>query len=241
MLLHQNGRRREDGNLFAVQHGLECGPQGDFGFAVANVSAQQAVHIARAFHIGENLLHALLLVRGQLVGEHILKFALPRRFVAESKSRCSLARRVKFGQVEGEFLQPGLHFALLPFPLSAAQTVQFRGAVLRADKLLHAVKLVGGDVEFIVAQIPDQQIIPRDALGVQLDHAVENTYAMSLHGKSLRRFRRHIGMIFQSFNLVTRSTVIKNVLTSMSAPSATSTTLKKPSFLSAVMTCPSFA
>ena len=32
-----------------------------------------------------------------------------------------------------------------------------------------------------------------------------------LKGKSLRKFRRHIGMVFQSFNLVTRSTVINNV------------------------------
>ncbi len=44
---------------------------------------------------------------------------------------------------------------------------------------------------------------------------VDGVDVMTLHGKALRRFRRHIGMIFQSFNLVTRSTVIKNVLTSM--------------------------
>ena len=44
---------------------------------------------------------------------------------------------------------------------------------------------------------------------------VDGVDVMSLRGKSLRKFRRHIGMIFQSFNLVTRSTVIKNVLTSM--------------------------
>jgi len=31
-------------------------------------------------------------------------------------------------------------------------------------------------------------------------------------GKALRQFRRGIGMVFQSFNLVTRTTVIKNVL-----------------------------
>ena len=36
---------------------------------------------------------------------------------------------------------------------------------------------------------------------------------MELQGKSLRAFRRKIGMIFQSFNLITRTTVIKNVLT----------------------------
>lgn len=35
-----------------------------------------------------------------------------------------------------------------------------------------------------------------------------------LRGKELRRFRRKLGMVFQSFNLVTRTTVIKNVLTS---------------------------
>lgn len=34
----------------------------------------------------------------------------------------------------------------------------------------------------------------------------------SLSGKSLRRFRRDIGMVFQSFNLVKRTSVIKNVL-----------------------------
>ena len=42
---------------------------------------------------------------------------------------------------------------------------------------------------------------------------VDGTDVMTLHGKSLRRFRRKIGMIFQSFNLITRTTVIKNVLT----------------------------
>lgn len=35
----------------------------------------------------------------------------------------------------------------------------------------------------------------------------------TLRGKALRRFRRNIGMIFQSFNLITRTTVLKNVLT----------------------------
>jgi len=35
-----------------------------------------------------------------------------------------------------------------------------------------------------------------------------------LEGKKLRKFRRKIGMVFQSFNLVNRTTVIKNVLAS---------------------------
>ncbi len=34
----------------------------------------------------------------------------------------------------------------------------------------------------------------------------------SLNGKALRKFRRHIGMVFQSFNLIGRTTVLRNVL-----------------------------
>ena len=41
---------------------------------------------------------------------------------------------------------------------------------------------------------------------------VNGTDVSTLSGKSLHRFRRGIGMVFQSFNLVTRTTVIKNVL-----------------------------
>ena len=43
---------------------------------------------------------------------------------------------------------------------------------------------------------------------------VDGVDVMSLKGRELRRFRRKVGMIFQSFNLVTRTTVVKNVLAS---------------------------
>ena len=43
---------------------------------------------------------------------------------------------------------------------------------------------------------------------------VDGEEVNSLKGKELRKFRRKIGMVFQSFNLVTRTTVVNNVLTS---------------------------
>ena len=52
-----------------------------------------------------------------------------------------------------------------------------------------------------------------DATGGEL--TVDGVDVMSLHGRAMRRYRRKIGMIFQSYNLVTRSTAIRNVLTSM--------------------------
>ncbi|MNI38689.1 Phosphate-import ATP-binding protein PhnC [compost metagenome] len=44
--------------------------------------------------------------------------------------------------------------------------------------------------------------------------SVDGVDVAKLKGKQIRKFRRRIGMIFQSFNLVTRTTVIKNVLVS---------------------------
>ncbi len=43
---------------------------------------------------------------------------------------------------------------------------------------------------------------------------VDNIEVAQLKGKGVRKLRRRIGMIFQSFNLVTRTTVLKNVLVS---------------------------
>ena len=43
---------------------------------------------------------------------------------------------------------------------------------------------------------------------------VDGVDVNSLKGASLRKFRRNVGMIFQSFNLITRTTVLNNVLTS---------------------------
>lgn len=42
---------------------------------------------------------------------------------------------------------------------------------------------------------------------------VNGVEVKNLKGKELRSFRRKIGMIFQSFNLISRTSVIKNVLT----------------------------
>ncbi len=42
---------------------------------------------------------------------------------------------------------------------------------------------------------------------------VDDINVNSLNQKEVRKFRRRIGMVFQSFNLVTRTTVLKNVLT----------------------------
>lgn len=55
--------------------------------------------------------------------------------------------------------------------------------------------------------------------------SVNGTEVSGLKGKDLRKFRRKIGMVFQSFNLVNRTSVINNVLTARVADMGTIRTL----------------
>ena len=76
-------------------------------------------------------------------------------------------------------------FSHAPLP----SLLSFGRGVLRADELLHAVELIGGHVELVVAQIPDQQIIARHALGLQLHHTVVNADAVHLVHHVVARFQ----------------------------------------------------
>ena len=51
VLLDQQCRRHQQDDLFAVLDGLERGTDGDFGLAIADVAANQAVHRDCAFHV----------------------------------------------------------------------------------------------------------------------------------------------------------------------------------------------
>src|SRR5205085_12529678 len=51
MLLSENSRRREHGDLFAVHNGLECRAHSDFSFAETNIATDQAIHRSRTFHV----------------------------------------------------------------------------------------------------------------------------------------------------------------------------------------------
>ncbi len=77
VLPRKNGCGNEHGNLLAVHNRLERGADGDLRFAEAHVAAEQSVHGARHFHIVLDFINAAELVVGFLVGEALLKVALP--------------------------------------------------------------------------------------------------------------------------------------------------------------------
>lgn len=78
---------------------------------------------------------------------------------------------------------------------------------IRQGEFIAVIGLSGAGKSTLIRTINRMHDISEGSL------TVNGTDVSSLKGRSLRRFRRGIGMIFQSFNLVTRTTVLKNVLT----------------------------
>ncbi len=72
----EDGGGGEDGDLLAVLHGFEGGAHGDFGFAVADVAAEQAVHGLGGLHVGLDVGDGGDLVVGLVEVEGVFELAL---------------------------------------------------------------------------------------------------------------------------------------------------------------------
>ncbi len=121
MLLGEDRRRREDGDLLAVHHGLERRAQRNLRFAVAHVAAEQAIHRQVALHVALDLLRGLKLVGRFVVGEVFLKFLLPRRVRPKGVAPVLLPLGVELHEVEGQLLEAFAHLRFLLVPVLAAQ------------------------------------------------------------------------------------------------------------------------
>jgi phosphonate transport system ATP-binding protein len=78
---------------------------------------------------------------------------------------------------------------------------------IRDGEFVAIIGLSGAGKSTLLRSINKMQSITKG------DIVIDNVNISSLGGKKLREFRRNIGMIFQSFNLVKRMSVFNNVLT----------------------------
>ena len=173
MLLGQNGRRYQNGHLFAVQNALHRGAEGDLGLAEADVAAEQTLHRGGGFHIPLDLGDAAELVVGLGVGEALFKLLLPRRIRRKGEAGQALARGIELNESFGKILGRSLGAGLCLLPLVAAEFVEADGRVLTAgaDILADKVELRRRDVERVAALIGDFHIILDHAADLHLLHA----------------------------------------------------------------------
>ena len=83
VLLGEDGRGHEYGDLEPVGDSLEGGAEGDLGLAVADIAADEPVHGPDALHVALHVEDGLGLVGRLLVGEGIFELDLPWRVEGE--------------------------------------------------------------------------------------------------------------------------------------------------------------
>ena len=89
VLVGQQRRRHQDGDLLAVLHRLERRPDRDLGLPVADVAADDPVHRDRLHHVGLDLVDGAELVGRLLEREGVLELALPDGVRAEGVALAS--------------------------------------------------------------------------------------------------------------------------------------------------------
>jgi hypothetical protein len=99
MLESENGCRREHGDLLAVGNRLECGAHRHFGFTVADVAAEQAIHRRGLFEILFDVGDGSALVGGFFELEGVFEFALPGAIRSKGEALGGLALGVKSQQL----------------------------------------------------------------------------------------------------------------------------------------------
>src|SRR5690348_338391 len=101
VLVGENRRRDEHGDLTTRLHGLEGRAYGDLRLAVADVANEQAIHRPRALHVAFDLGR-----RGTLIGrvfeeERRLELLLPRGVRHMRRTIRDLPTRVEVEQLDG--------------------------------------------------------------------------------------------------------------------------------------------
>ena len=156
----ENGGGREHGDLLAILHGLEGGAHGDFGLAVADIAAEQAVHGLRRFHVGLDVGDGRDLVVGLVEVEGVLELALHVAVGGERGAESGLALGVELEQLGGHVGHGLLDARLGLLPGLGAEPVELgRRAGLGGAVLLDQVEARERDVELgLVGELEDHQL-----------------------------------------------------------------------------------
>ena len=122
----KDGGRSQHRDLAAILHCLERCPHGDFGFAIADIADQQAIHGESRLHVALDVCDGGDLVFGLVVVEGV--FELPLKVVVRRKGMPMgrLALGVELEQLVGHILHGLAHPRFGLGPLLAAQPIEHR-------------------------------------------------------------------------------------------------------------------
>jgi hypothetical protein len=194
VLLREDRRRHEHGNLLAVLHRLERGADRHLGLAVAHVAADQPVHGRGGLHVDARVLDGLELVGRLVVRERGLQLFLPHGVGLERMAGQRAARGVGLEQLLGHVLDGLLRAGLGLLPLGAPERVDrgpraVAGRIPRDERELvhrHVEQVLGG-----VRQLEAVGLLARERQ--PLHAAVDADAVILVHDEVAGFQRRELG------------------------------------------------
>ncbi len=154
VLLREDGRRHEHGDLLTVHDGLEGGADADFSFTEADVAANEAVHRFGEFHIGLGFKDGAHLIGSFLVDKGALEFALPGCVGGEGMAGLGFAGSLDGEQLAGDIMHSAFGLGLAFGPTRAAEGVELRARLAGADIFADEVGLGDGHVQLRRSLLP---------------------------------------------------------------------------------------
>ena len=180
VLLGEDRRRHQHQHLLALVGGLERGPQGHLGLAVADISADQPVHRPRRLHVRLDQLDRLALVRRLGEREALLELPLPVGVDPERVPRAALSLGVQAQQLARQLLHRAPCSGLHRLPAGAAELAQRRVLATGTHVARDLRELVGGHEHAVIALVFEVQVVARDVRHGARLKAREARYAVVL-------------------------------------------------------------
>ncbi len=153
VLVRENRRRGEHGDLLAVQNGLERGAHRDLRLSVADVAAEEPVHGNGPLHVALHVRDRLGLVGGFDIFERVFELLLPRGVLREREALRLRSPRVHAQEVLRQVANGLANGRLLSRPGSASETVELRLRALRAGIFLDPVELLHGEQQSLLLAV----------------------------------------------------------------------------------------
>ena len=194
VLAREQGRRRDDRGLLAVDRGGEGGAQRHLGLAEADVAADQPVHRPAGGEIVERRLDRALLVRRLVIGKAGAEFVV--QALRDGEARRGV--RHALGGDADEFARHLAHALLQPrlarLPACAAEPVELAGLRAVARQKL---EIFDRQEQPVAAGVVDLEAVVRRARGLdrlQADEAPDAVVDMDdeIAGGERARFRQHV-------------------------------------------------
>ena len=182
MLKCKNRSRRQHCDLTVILDSFEGRAHGDFGFAIANVSAKQAIHRHCGFHVLLDICDRGDLIVGLVVVEGIFEFALPLRILRIVVAVRHLALCVELEQFVRHVAHGLLHARLGFCPLRATQAAERGPCAFCRTILLNKIKPCEWNVQLrCLSELQQHELTRGVALGKLLQSLVLRNAVLHVH------------------------------------------------------------